>query len=146
MAVRIKVGLKPLKGNSTEIMETSALANTGYESAAPQVVVPAKLARRLGFLPKLPKAARKETIVTAIGTAKLQFIPDALEVSAVTSDRQVGPVRTSVIISAKEKEVLLSDVLIDELKLSLVRPGAGLWRFSDDKHDLVRESTAPEEW
>ena len=146
MAVRIKVRIKPLKGKGTEIIETSALANTGYESAAPQAVVPAKLARKLGFLPKPPKEARKETIVSAIGTAKLQLIPDALGVSVVTKDREVGPVTASVIISAKENEVLLSDKLLDELRVSLVRPGVGFWRFTDDSHDLVRESTLPEEW
>lgn len=146
MVVRVKVRVRPLKGKSSGTIETSALANAGYESIAPEVVIPARLARRLGFLPKLPKDARKETYVSVMGTATMQFIPDALKVTVSTSDREAGPVTGGVLISKEEREVLLSDRMIEELKLLLYRPGAGLWKFTDDKPEVMRESTQAQEW
>lgn len=86
MPVRIKIRLKPLKGKSSELVETSAIANAGYESVAPQILALSRLARRLAFLPKPPKEARKETFVGAVGTARMHLIPDALGVTAVTGE------------------------------------------------------------
>lgn len=146
MPVRVRVRLKPLKGKSTQIVETSALANSGFASIGPEMVIPARLARQLGFLPRLPEEARRETYVSVAGTTRMQFIPDALEVTVSTSDKQIGPARVGAIISGSESEVLLSDKLMDELRIQILRAGAGLWRFSDDNPETIRESAAAQEW
>jgi len=146
VVVRVRVKLKPLKGKSKKAIETSALANSGFASIVPEAVIPAKLARQLGFLPKLPEGARTETYVSVAGTTRMQYIPNALEITVSTTDREAGPVIVGATISRNESEVLLSDKLMDELKIQILRPGAGLWRFSDDKPEVIRETTQAQEW
>lgn len=145
MVVRVRVKLNPrlMIGRLTE---TSAIANSGYESPEPEVVIPEALARRLGLFPELPSGTIVEEYRSMAGVAKVHYIPKALEVSAVTEDVAKGPVVVGVAISGGEDEVLLSDKLIDALSIVLVRPGEGLWKFTDDPDHKVRSSERPEKW
>jgi hypothetical protein len=51
-----------------------------------------------------------------------------------------------MIISSGEDEVIISDKLIESLKIALERPATGLWRFYDEPLLNVRSSVKPERW
>jgi len=35
---------------------------------------------------------------------------------------------------------------MDTLKIILLRPGEGVWKFTDDREDVSRRSEPPEKW
>lgn len=143
MVVRVRVRLK---GRECESVETSSIANSGYESSEPEAVIPESLARRLGLFPRLPAGTRIEEYRSIAGVARIYYIPDAIEISIITVDRVEGPVVAGAAISDKEDEVLLGDRLLDALKVALERSGEGLWRFVDEPPSGVRGSERPEKW
>ena len=143
MVIRVRVKLKSKGGES---LETSAIANSGYESFEPEIVIPESLASRLNLFPKLPSGARIEEYRSIGGVTRIYYVPDAVEVSIVTNDRAEDPRVAGVAISDKEDEVLLSDKLIDALNIALEKPGEGLWRFVDEPPSKTRRSERPEKW
>jgi hypothetical protein len=46
-----------------------------------------------------------------------------------TEDKEAGPRDIVVTVVPGEEEALLSDRLIDEFGLEILKPGEGLWRF-----------------
>jgi hypothetical protein len=60
------------------------------------------------------------------------------------TDRQTSFVGAFPVISETEKEVLISDSLASELKISIEDPKRGFWRLSDDP--TRRNSEKPEYW
>ncbi|KPV62264.1 MAG: hypothetical protein AOA65_1961 [Candidatus Bathyarchaeota archaeon BA1] len=98
LVVRVRVRLKPVKGRLHASIETAAIANAGYESDVPEVVIPELLAERLGLFPELPSGTRIEAYQTAGGEVRVHYIPDALETSVLTEDRVEGPVLIGVAI------------------------------------------------
>jgi len=135
-----------IKSKTKESVETTAIVNSGYESPEPEVVIPEPLAERLGLFPKLPRGTIIEQYHSLAGVARIYYIPQAVEISVVSSDRIQGPVVVGVAISDKEDEVLLSDRLTDALNISLEKPGEGLWRFRDESPSKVRKSEVPQKW
>ena len=67
-----------------------------------------------------------------------------VDVRVIEPDRTSGWVRARATCVQGEREVLLSDKLIDALGIEPIRPGAGLWRFSGE--DRLRASVGPQEW
>jgi len=59
LVVRVRVRLNA-KGSRS--LETSAIANSGYESFEPEIVVPETVAERLGLFPELPRGQRSRSI------------------------------------------------------------------------------------
>lgn len=74
------------------------------------------------------------------------MVRNCLDVWAVTSDRQVGPVKADVLISSIEEEVLINDKLTEELGIILLATESGKWKFKDDPVEVVRESEKPQYW
>lgn len=145
MVVRVKVRLTPVKGGRTSPIETIAVLNAGYESSIPEVAMPEPIARELGFLPKLPKGARKEDYYVAMRrkiTARV--IPGALDVTVLEDDKTSKTVRADAVIAGRAGEVLLSDRMLDSMGIILVKPGEGIWRFFDDDPQRERVSRKPE--
>ena len=107
--------------------------------------MPAKLAEALGFWPTLPGNAVAETYEAA-GRSQLMmyYVPGAVEIQAITEDKFSKPVKCALVISEAEREVLLSDKVIDELDIIIESPGRGLWRFRDDVK--TRNSVEPQYW
>jgi len=66
------------------------------------------------------------------------FIPDAVELTVIEDDRTSKTITCNVIISLHEREVLLSDAVIEELEIVILSPRTGLWRFKGE--DKVRRS------
>ena len=76
MGVRVKIRLRNKK--SGKVIKTSALLNSGYESKAPEVTLPRKVADILGFSP-LPENAKIITVRTSGGLVSEIFVPNAAE-------------------------------------------------------------------
>lgn len=143
MVVRVRVKLKSTKGE----VVTVALANSGFETEEPEVVLPTKVAERLGIYPRLPSGSEVEEYKGVGGAVVKTFLVKGLvDISVLTSDREVGPSGATVVITPGEDEVILSDKLMDALRIVLLRPGEGIWRFADDKESFLRKSEHPERW
>ena len=143
MAVRIKLRLRARA--SGEAIEVSALINSGFETDSPQLLIPMGLARRLALYPP-PITSSIIEVGTAGGPSKVFLVREALEVWAITDDREVGPKLVDVLISPIEEEVLVNDKLTEELGIILLATGSGKWRFVDDPADKVRHSEKPQYW
>jgi len=143
MAIRVRLRLKPRA--SEEVVEASALINTGFETDGPQLLIPTRLASRLALYPPPPTSSIIE-VGTAGGPSKVFLVREALDVWAVADDREVGPRLADALISPIEEEVLVNDKLTEELGIILLAAGSGRWRFVDDPADKVRYSEKPQYW
>jgi hypothetical protein len=143
MVVRVKLRLK--SRISQQVIETSALVNSGFEAESPQILIPISAARQVSLYPP-PMTSSIIEVGTAGGPTRVFLVRDAIDVWVVTSDREFGPKLADVVISPIEEEVLISDKLAEELCLVLLAIGSGKWRFSDDPPDKVRYSEKPQYW
>lgn len=136
MVVRVKVELK--RGNN--VVRTSAIVNSGFESSIPEVHIPKKLAKLLGF--DLDKCQVDE--YSAVGTRVKVYILGFVEVRIITEDKVSNWVIAKAISCENEFEVLLSDYLIESLGIEILKPKSGIWKFSNE--DKIRYSVEPEYW
>ena len=139
VAVRVKVRLRS-RGRE---VETSALANTGFESDREEVLLPMMLAERLGLWPP-PPGSSTETYVSASGYMRALRVPEALEVSVVTEEGERGRVKADAVVAEFADEVLLNDKTISALRIVLEDPGGGLWRFRGE--EKLRRTERPQRW
>lgn len=137
MPVRVKLRVESKTG---ETVEVPALVNTGYSTEEAEVLIPRGVAETLNLRPEIYEGSRAEDYFTVSGRVRLTYIPAAVNIWVLAGDRTVGPVQTHATISTIESEVLISDKLADELKISIIRAGAGEWRFIDDAPNKVRIS------
>ena len=143
MVVRVRVKLKSIGGE----VVTVALANSGFETEEPEVVLPVRVGERLGVYPRLPSGSEVEEYKGVGGViVKTFLVKGFVNISVLTSDREVGPSDATVVITPGEDEVILSDKLMDMLKIVLLRVGEGIWRFADDGESFIRRSEQPERW
>lgn len=113
MPVRVRVKIKSLMGlNPVASIETCSLLNTGYTGASPEVILPAKLAEKLGFWPP-PNEAVESMYDTAGGLARFYAIRGAALLQVVEED--VTSRELDTVISPIEREVLLSGFVIGEM-------------------------------
>jgi hypothetical protein len=130
--VRVKVKIKSFEEEKS--IETLALVNAGYESEEPEITIPERVARQLGFFPELPKNSEVIDYFTVGGKIVRGYaIKKAAEVYVITDDRTKGPSVANVTIIPEEEDVILSDKLIDSLEIVIEKAGEGLWRFRDEK-------------
>jgi hypothetical protein len=139
LVVRVKVKLTSSKEG--EVI-ASAIANSGFESDEPEVIVPESIAERLSLYPKLPEGTEVEEYRSVGGRFKAYRVKGFVKAWAVSEDKNIGPVNVVLTIVPEEDEILLSDKLIDALNIELIKPGEGLWKFKDDK--ALRKSCPPE--
>lgn len=138
MAIRLKL---KLKSSLNEEIETIALINSGYETSKPEILIPSTLAYSLKLYPTLPSGSEVREYVLADGTrTRLIKIPEAVEVSVVTEDRIVGPIKCDVVIAEKAEEPLIGDKLTDALQIVALAIGEGLWCFKDEIGKKTRYS------
>ncbi len=135
-----------IKTRTGTTIETSAIANSGYGSMEPEAIIPLNLAVRLVAPQTLRDARVKDYAVAGGRLEKFHVIPREMELSVVAEDRVEGPVVADMVISSGEDEVIISDKLIEALKISLERPATGLWRFNDEPLTKIRSSVRPERW
>ncbi len=143
MAVRIKVVLK----SGDKEVTTTAVANSGYEAEEPEVILPVNVAKLLNLYPVLPSGSKIEEYRAVGGTSVNAIIVNQhVLIKAVARDRETEYIKAVPIIIPGEDEVILSDKVIDALKIILLKPGAGLWRFTDDPENIIRESEKAIKW
>lgn len=140
--VRVKLKIASAKAKAS--FEVSSLLNTGFGTERPEVVAPLKVAEMLSFYPALPQGAVVKAYETAGGIARMYYIADAVDIQAITEDKNSKVIKCALVISEVEREVLLSDQAIDELEIVIESPGKGLWRFKDDVK--VKNSAEPRYW
>jgi len=141
MVVRIKLRIV----RDGKVIETSALANSGYETETPQLLIPIRLAQLLELWP--PKGEVEESeFETAGGPLRVWIVPRACKVSVAICDAKSPEVEADIVISPLADEVLLSDKMISELQIALEDVGRGLWRFRWEPKDKLRRSEPPKYW
>ncbi|GAB6945885.1 hypothetical protein JCM16161A_18310 [Vulcanisaeta sp. JCM 16161] len=79
-------------------------------------------------------------IDTAGGPLNVWFYPRATTVEVVARDAESREVIMDVLVSPLADEPLISDLLADELRITVESFGKGLWRFRDDPSDKLRPS------
>lgn len=142
MVVRVKVKLTLVDGTST--IETAAVANAGYESQVPEIVLPKPLAVRLGLSLRRVRSAVR--MVAGGKPITVRHAPRSIRATILSGDREEGPVVADAVVIAGEDEVLLSDKLMTGLRLVPEDPGEGLWRFRDESPERLRKSAQPRYW
>ncbi|MEM4971974.1 MAG: hypothetical protein QXE01_12065 [Sulfolobales archaeon] len=70
----------------------------------------------------------------------------ACRVAVIERDKVSKDVESDLVVSPVEKEILMSDALIEELGIVLISPRSGLWRFIDDPPEAIRRSYSPQYW
>ncbi len=147
MVVRVRVKLTLTRGKSVgAAREAVCVANAGYESLKPEMMIPDRLAEVLGLLPELPEGARSKIYRTAAGPIRICFVDECIEAKVVAEDRMSELVKCGIAISELEDEVLLSDKLISAFGIAIEDAGEGLWRFRDEPPSKLRRSYPPELW
>lgn len=140
MAVRVRIRVERTSRPKTAI-ETVALANSGFESPVPEILLPVRAAARLGLWPPGRKA-RAERYDSPATDFSLITLPRSVRV------RLAGPtckaILSNVAISERQTEAILNDRLVDALKLQLIQAGRGIYRVGP--RGKLRRSEAPEYW
>lgn len=138
MAVRVKVAVDV----SRKILEVSALANAGFETDTPQILVPENFAAKLGLFPELPTGTRIKEYHTAGGIMRMHFLENICTVWLI--QRPEKKVKPAIVISPIENEVILSDGLISTLEIVIEDAWKGIWRIRGGT--TLRNSEEPEFW
>jgi hypothetical protein len=138
MPARVRVKIRSGRREAA----TAALLNTGFTSLEPEALVPKGLAERLDFWPP-PENAILESLDTAGGEVLGYVIPNAVEITILGKSGSSMGIGCNAIISTYEKEVLLSDALMEEAGIEIISPKTGVWRF---KGRAEEDSVEPEYW
>jgi len=140
MACRVRVKLR----RDSRVIETSALVNSGFETDAPDIVVPVELAKRLGLWP--PRETSFTVLDTGGGEVSTPYFESAVELELTLTDREPRRIIVNVIVNPHVHEVLLSDYVASMLGIILLDLKRGFWRLVDDPYGKVRETAKLEEW
>jgi hypothetical protein len=143
MAVRIRIRIAPATSASQiSAIEAVAIANSGFETDAPEVLLPAAVAARLGLWPAPADVVQKAQYESPFGSRTLTFIPSAI---VVRLKQSAGPiVRCGVTVSEDEDQVVLSDQAVGALRIELVDVARGTWKVRGERK--LRRSSKPQRW
>lgn len=83
---------------------------------------------------------------TATGPVVVHVYPMASKVAVIEPDKVSWSVESDLVVSFTEREILMSDALIEELSIIILSSKSGLWRFSDDPEGRVRVSRRRQFW
>lgn len=135
MAVRVKVEIE----FKNKKIEAVALANAGYETDTEEILLPATLFERYW------KKKGKEVNYVAAGNKLVTFNDvGKCKVKVIEKDKISEQIIAKLLTSADEKEVILSDALIESLKMVLLKVKGGKWCFKDE--NIERESEPIQRW
>ncbi|MEM2373294.1 MAG: hypothetical protein QXI11_02510 [Thermoproteota archaeon] len=124
----------------SESIESIALINSGFESDAPDIVIPLDLAKRFGLWP--PRSATATLIETGGGEVLSPYYISFGDLELVLEDRESKKVRVNIIVNPHVDEVVISDYVASELGVILLDLKKGEWRLRDDSPEKVRTSIA----
>lgn len=143
MAVRVRLRIESVDHN---VLEATALINTGFETERPQLLLPVRAAEELDLWPNLPPEARVEIYDTAGGPMRVYLLPQKAKPTVLTEDRESREVLSDIVISHTEVEILIGDKLAGKMQIVIQDPGEGIWRFKDDPPDKKRGSQTAKRW
>lgn len=149
MAVRVQIHATPISESGEALSEPVAfiaVVNTGYETETPELIVPIPLAQRLGYWPPPVERAEWTTYRSVSGDFQLCRLPRAISSRIPAEDRETPQHQCDIATGTAERRVLISDRLASLLKVDLVDPGEGKWRFRDDPPDRLRDSEPRQLW
>ena len=126
MGIRVKIRILAGRASAT----TSALLNSGFESDAPDLCVPLKLAKALGLWP--PPAFISEEVDTAGGTTSIYVLDVESRVQLLVGEEVRRDIPCNLLVDPHIDEALLCDYLIDELGIVPLSFRKGTWRHVDD--------------
>ena len=135
LAVRVKAKIVNKKADIT--IETTVLLNTGYEAPTPRILLPEKLAEKLGIALGSEEVEAK----TSLGLGRL-YDPKLKLLIEVEGRKAEAEVR----ISKAENEAVINDALIEALGLEIIKPKEGIYRFTDESPETKRKTVKPEYW
>ena len=138
MVVRVRLRIR----RGEKVCEAVAVANSGYEAPTPQLLIPKSTAKELGLWPPPPEA-EEATYDTAGGPLRVWYIPRAARVTVVTEDYMPDEVVVDLVISLIADEPLISDTLIEALQIAIEAAARGLWRFTWEPKEKLRQSEKP---
>jgi hypothetical protein len=138
VAVRVKLRIT-FSGRS---IEGVAIANSGYETPEPKLLIPESLAR-IKWKNKLKSAIYVE-YQSAGGPARFKILGKA-QVYIKCEDKHSKSIKTNLLVSDM-REIMMNDRLCGELGMVLLLFARGKWRFSDDPADTYRDSEPPQTW
>lgn len=140
MVVRVKLKINSKRKNVT----TSALVNSGFEAAEPQLVIPLSLAENLNIT---STEMDIEDFDVAGGTKVSGYrVKENFEVELVLEDK--NPIKTKALITVLpgEKEVIISDHLASTFGIILLDPKKGRWCLRDELGLKRRQSAKLKKW
>ena len=70
-----------------------------------------------------------ELLDTAGGEVIAYYVPKSVELTVIEGDRVSRRLVCNTIVSLHEKEILLSDAVIEALEIEILSPKTGVWRF-----------------
>lgn len=136
MAVRVKVEIE----FENKKMEAVALANAGYETDTEEILLPGSLFKKY-WKKKKGEKVRYLTVDKKIATFKDM---GKCKVKVITKDRVLEEVNAELLVSSSSEEAILSDALIESLKMVLLKVKGGKWCFKDE--NIERESEPIQRW
>ncbi|MBW8050487.1 MAG: hypothetical protein FVQ77_09140 [Cytophagales bacterium] len=135
MAVRLPIEIT----FCSKTVKVTAIANTGYETNEPEILMPLSLAaNQLG----IKESQGKEITYQTAGRQDVEFYRFENAGICVNTDNSKSPVVTATLnTSENEVEVILNDMLVGMLGIVLVKVAEGKWRFLDDPPEKLRDSS-----
>lgn len=141
MAVNLKISIK-VRTSEKKIVGI-ALANAGFRSDAPEIIIPPIIAEKLGIMEKLIENGIIEQYEIAGGEYfSCYSLKNGVEIQVITEDRTAPPVIANCTMMRHEKEIIMSDKLISACKIVIEDAGEGIWRFRDE--NILRKSELPQ--
>lgn len=142
MAVRVRLEIEVSGGGR---VETVAVLNGGFEVELPHLLLPMACARRLIDDPTARAVLQP---MEGAGGTPLEFwaLTDPVTVRLVTSRGRGAAVTFLALVSAHDREALVSDVGIDALGIRIESFYPGRWRLTDEAPDEARPSEPPQYW
>ena len=133
--VRLRLEVKKREGHWDRVVELIAIANAGFEAAYPILIITDDLWGELGN----PQPDGFTTLKFGIGESK-EYPLIIGKTRVKVSDRRQRWIKTYVVRVPGIEEPLISDFLLSRLKIVILDPKKGFWRFRDDPPRKRRRS------
>ncbi|WP_232203776.1 hypothetical protein [Caldivirga maquilingensis] len=133
--MRLLLRLRRVNTNNETLVK--AIVNTGFISDDPEIALPIVVAERLGLWPR-PSEAINASLDTGGGSVEVYVVPRSLIVNVITEDKISDSIIANALIDPYIDETLINDALTEELRIEILSPRSGLWRFSGEA--IIRRS------
>jgi hypothetical protein len=144
VAVRVRLKINCIKTKKS--LYGSVLVNSGFETEKPELLIPLRLAEKLGLWPDLPRNAKTSIYGSAGGPMRVFIVPSALRVKIIAKGAKSQDVLSDAVISDIEEEALIGDKLGGKLGIVILNLWEGLWKLENDPVGKIRRTSRPQYW